>query len=79
MVEPDACRIASEDQTDEHEDLARHLGVDGLPDVRLLNLDGTAIHSLNDFQDAELFSESLRGLLDGSLGAPQSGATSSGL
>ena len=65
--------------TDEHEGLARHFGVEGLPDVRFLNPDGTALHSLNDFQDAEQFSEALRGLLDGSLGAPQSGATSSGL
>ncbi len=61
--------------TDEHAELAKHFDVAGLPDIRFLNPDGTEIHRLNDFQDAELFSDLLRGLLDGSLGAPQSRAT----
>lgn len=65
--------------TDEHAELAKHFDVEGLPDIRFLNPDGTEVHRLNDFQDAELFSDSLRRLLDGSLGAPQSGATSDGL
>ncbi len=65
--------------TDEHPELAKHFGVEGLPDIRFLNPDGTEVHRLNDFQDAELFFESLDRLLSGSLVAPQSGATSDGL
>lgn len=65
--------------TDEHPELAKHFGVEGLPDIRFLNSNGAEMHKLNDFQDAELFADSLDRLLSGSLGAPQSGATSDGL
>lgn len=61
--------------TDEHPALAKHFEVEGLPDIRFLNPDGAEVHRLNDFHDSELFTEALRGLLDGSLGAPRSGAT----
>ncbi|MBI1314411.1 DUF255 domain-containing protein [bacterium] len=61
--------------TDEHANLTRHFGVEGLPDIRLLKRDGTEFCRVSDFQDAEVFSEVLRGLLDSSLNVPQSGAT----
>lgn len=64
--------------TDDHASLARHFGVEGLPDIRFLTRDGIEMHRLNDFQDADLFSEALQGLLNGALGAPQSGVTSAG-
>lgn len=49
--------------TDEHPDLAKHFGVVGLPDLRFLKSDGTEVKRLTDFQDAELFTESLKAVL----------------
>lgn len=46
--------------TDEHPELAKHFGVVGLPDLRFLNSDGIEVKRLTDFQDAELFTETLR-------------------
>lgn len=49
--------------TDEHPELARAFEVEGLPDIRLLSADGTEIRTLKDFQDAELFTETIEKLL----------------
>lgn len=49
--------------TDEHPALAKHFEVEGLPDIRFLKPDGTEVRRLNDFQDAELFTEALQKLL----------------
>lgn len=49
--------------TDEHPDLAKHFGIEGLPDIRFLDSDGTEVRRLTDFQDAALFSEALNKLL----------------
>ena len=49
--------------TDEHPELAKHFGVVGLPDLRFLNSDGVEVKRLTDFQDAEMFSETLRSML----------------
>lgn len=46
--------------TDEHPEFAKHFGVVGLPDLRFLNSDGSEIKRLTDFQDAELFVDTLR-------------------
>jgi thioredoxin 1 len=49
--------------TDEHPDLAKHFSIEGLPDIRFLDSDGTEVRRLTDFQDAALFSETLNKLL----------------
>jgi len=49
--------------TDEHPDLAKHFGVVGLPDLRFLKSDGTEVKRLTDFQDAALFTETLKAVL----------------
>lgn len=49
--------------TDEHPELAKHFGVVGLPDLRFLESDGSEVKRLTDFQDAELFTETLNTLL----------------
>ena len=49
--------------TDEHPDLAKSFDVEGLPDIRFLNPDGVEVRRLTDFQDAELFADSLNALL----------------
>lgn len=48
--------------TDEHPELAKHFGVVGLPDLRFLKLDGSEVKRLTDFQDAEMFADTLRSL-----------------
>ena len=49
--------------TDEHPAVARHFGVVGRPDIRFLNSDGQEVRRLTDFQDAELFADSLKELI----------------
>lgn len=46
--------------TDEHPGLAKHFGVIGLRDLRFLSSDGNEIKRVTDFQNAELFVETLR-------------------
>lgn len=49
--------------TDEHPELAKHFGVVGLPDLRFLKSDGSEVKRLADFQDAELFTDTLKSVL----------------
>lgn len=49
--------------TDKYPDIARRLGVEGLPDLRFVLPDGTIIRQLRSFQDAESFAGELERLL----------------
>ncbi len=50
--------------TDENPEIAKHFGVSGLPDIRLLDPDGTEVKKLRGFQAAESFAPELQKLLD---------------
>ena len=50
--------------TDEHPALAKHFGVVGLPDLRLLAPDGKERKRLNGFQDAASFEIELKNLIE---------------
>lgn len=45
--------------TDQQPELSKHLGVVGLPDIRLVAPDGTVIRHLRGYQDAESFAATL--------------------
>ncbi len=49
--------------TDEYPDLAKHFGVVGLPDIRLLTSDGEQQRQLQGFQDAEAMLVELQALI----------------
>jgi thiol:disulfide interchange protein len=49
--------------TDQHPDIAKRLGVEGLPDIRFALTDGRVFKQLRNYQDAESFSAELEGLL----------------
>jgi len=49
--------------TDQHPDIAKRLGVEGLPDIRFVLPDGSVFKQLRNYQDAESFSAELEGLL----------------
>jgi thiol:disulfide interchange protein len=49
--------------TDEHPDIAKRMGVEGLPDIRFVLPDGMVIKQLRNFQDEESFAAELEGLL----------------
>lgn len=49
--------------TDKNPDIARRLGVEGLPDIRFVLPDGKIIRQLRSFQDAESFAVELEQLL----------------
>ena len=49
--------------TDEKPALARHFGVAGLPDIRILSPEGEEVRRLRDFQSPESFAEELKSLI----------------
>ena len=49
--------------TDQHEELARRLGVVGLPDIRFVTPDGKVMRTLRGFQSAEAFANELMRLI----------------
>jgi len=49
--------------TDKQPDIAKRMGVEGLPDIRFVLPDGRVIKQLRNFQDAESFSSELEELL----------------
>ncbi len=56
--------------TDEYPELAKQFGVVGLPDIRFLAPDGKELLRMTDFQDAQLFGETLGRILDRTSDAP---------
>jgi len=54
----DRCVLVRID-TDQQPDLAKRLGVVGLPDIRFVSPDGKMIHQLRGFQSAESFADAL--------------------
>lgn len=49
--------------TDKYPDIAKRLGVEGLPDIRLVLSDGRVVKHLRNFQYAETFATELESLL----------------
>jgi len=49
--------------TDQQPDLAKQVGVVGLPDMRLVTPDGKVVRKLRGYQDAETFSKELTWLI----------------
>ncbi len=49
--------------TDKYPEIAQRLGVEGLPDIRLVLPNGAIIRQLRSFQDAESFAAELKQLL----------------